>query len=56
VASSALACEDCEVLYTNDPVLLQSAPLIELAEAKPMIVSEAPGEHRRPARLAGLQR
>jgi hypothetical protein len=43
VAASALACEDCKRLYTNDPKLLRSKPLLLLAREKGLAVLEAPG-------------
>jgi len=42
IAATAICCEDCEILYTNDPLLLACAPLLELAAEKPMVVREAP--------------
>jgi predicted nucleic acid-binding protein len=43
IAATALACDDCEVLFTNDRTLLACQPLLRLAREKSMGVTEAPG-------------
>jgi len=42
VAATALSCEDCNTLYTNDVDLLACKPLRVLAREKGLTVREAP--------------
>jgi predicted nucleic acid-binding protein len=42
IVATALACEECKVLYTDDAALLESRELVRVARSRHVTLGEAP--------------